>query len=131
MAALEHEIVSPREPHPPLKGCRVLIEEPSHDIRHLLAVVLEQLGCRTVGSTPEDAIRPRRLDLIVVEPAATAGRRLLEVHANLGSTVPVICVSIFPRERVSLPLTPSAYLLKPFATSDLQAAVLAALDSPS
>lgn len=132
MAAIEDErVATPRRKPQALSGTRVLLEDPNDDVRDLIAVLLEQLGCRVFSSSPEDTTRARRLDLIVVEPASPSGRRLLDVHVATRSSVPVVCVSIYPRERVGLPLQPSAYLVKPFDTGGFQEAVLAALGRPS
>jgi len=101
---------------------RILICDPSEDIRLLLAEMVGRLGhepleWRGGHDVPE-------ADAIVLEPADRASYALARSAAR---RVPIVCASIHAPSRERNGLVPSAYLVKPFSLSELAAALAAAL----
>ena len=113
----------------PQPGTRVLVEEPNADVCELIVSFVRSLGCEPlVRSTPEDGGLPD-VELIIAEPASVGAQRIFNAHDRCQSQIPIVCVSIYPRETALLPRPIAAYLVKPFSTSALQVAMSAALQA--
>jgi hypothetical protein len=103
---------------------KILIIEPHADIRSLLELVVRRLGHEPMvweGGDPQ----PLAADAAVIEPGEGAGLTLARRLRRLG--IPVLITSIFPPERETLDLQPSAYLVKPFPLYALENALHSAL----
>ena len=102
----------------------VLIGEPNLEIRDLLVRVVEAMGWDAELALSSDA---RSVDLVVVEPgwpdALALARRLREERPEL----PIVCLSIYPRQLEFDLLAPAAYLVKPFSVAELQGVLRNAL----
>jgi len=100
---------------------RVLLSESDPDVRRLLELLLERLGHEVVTLAGPTA--PPEADLMLLEPASSAGLD----HARLARThqpeLPIICVSVLPEDADFLELGPLEYLAKPFALVELRSAV--------
>jgi CheY-like chemotaxis protein len=107
---------------------RVLVEEPNGDLRELIVTLLGRLGCAAVVRPLLGDAALDGLDLIVAEPASAGGQRILAEHARRQSRIPIVCVSIYPRERTRLPRAASAYLVKPFSGCAFERCVRAMLE---
>ena len=103
---------------------RVLICEPHPEVRELLCRIVVRLGHDPVL---EDAdLAP--VDAILLEPAhAPSVERAQAFRAANGDT-PVVCASIELPDAGSRRLAPIAFLVKPFALPDLEAALRRALN---
>lgn len=103
---------------------RVAIGEPFGEVRELLVRVVEGAGWEAV-------VDPRcadEVDALLIEPGdATAFELALRVRARRPE-MPLVCVSIYPPGPETEPLSPSAYLLKPFSVGELQRVLARALD---
>jgi len=105
---------------------RVLIEEPNNDVRDLIVDLVTALGCTPLVRETRSEVDLDDVDLIVAEPASVGAERVFAAHGRRRSRIPVVCTSIYPRNHTPLP-PHVAYLVKPFAVGDLQAAIRAAL----
>jgi DNA-binding response OmpR family regulator len=103
---------------------RILIIEPHADIRSLFEHVIRRAGHEPVLAESNGA-GPPDVDAAVIEPGDTLGLAFARRLRALGR--PVVFASIFPAERETLELKPAAYFVKPFALSELQHALDAAL----
>lgn len=106
---------------------RVLIEEPNEDIRHLLAVRCSRLGLSPLIHEPNGNGHLPEVDLIVVEPGSVHAQRLLRTHRTVRSTIPVICVSIYPPTNGLHGASVVAYLVKPCSWEQFESAVWQAI----
>lgn len=104
---------------------RILIHEPHPDVRVLLAAVVRRAGHDPVGhgeltngDTPE---------LMILEPASAAGLAAAAKLRGRLEKLPIICASIEPPSAATKALDPVAYLIKPFALGELEAAIASAL----
>jgi DNA-binding response OmpR family regulator len=109
-------------------AARVLVLDPSPEIRELIGHVVRRLSHEPVGAGWLPDGRVPACDLAVVEPAfdesAAAAQRLRE----LCPTLPIVCVSVYPKwDPAVAALEPVAYVMKPFALGDLEAALRAAV----
>lgn len=104
---------------------RILIFEPHGDIRTLLEIVVTRLGHEPVvcDGPGEDVAN---VDAAVIEPGEGDGL-LLARRLRQGGT-PVVFISIFPPDRETLDLEPTAYLVKPFALYALEKALADAVE---
>lgn len=105
---------------------RVLIAEPSADVRALLERAVRRLGHEPLVHPPPPG-RAGPPDVLLLEPAFHDGlelaRRLQRTHPQLAI---VIC-SIYPPSEELQALAPAAHVLKPFARDTLDDALLAAI----
>jgi DNA-binding response OmpR family regulator len=109
-------------------AARILILDPSPEIRELIARVVRRLSHEPVGAGWLPDGRVPECELAVVEPAfeesADAARRLRQLRPD----VPIVCVSIYPKwDPAVAALDAVAYLMKPFALAELEAAIRAAV----
>jgi hypothetical protein len=103
---------------------RVLICEPHPEVRELLCRIVVRLGHDPVLEDAELA----PIDAILLEPAhAPSVERAQAFRAANGDT-PVVCTSIELPDAGSRRLAPIAFLVKPFALPDLEAALKRALN---
>ena len=103
---------------------RGLICEPHPEVRELLCRIVVRLGHDPVLDDAELA----PVDAILLEPAhAPSVERAQAFRATNGET-PVVCTSIELPDAGSRRLGPVAFLVKPFALPDLEAALKRALN---
>ena len=103
---------------------RVLICEPDPEVRELLSRIVVRVGHEPVVEDAELA----PVDAILLEPAhAPSVERAQAFRAANGAT-PVVCASIELPDAGSRRLGPVAFLVKPFALPDLEAALKRALN---
>jgi CheY-like chemotaxis protein len=107
---------------------RVLIAEPSADVRALLERSIRRLGHESLVhdrhfAEGEDAA----VDVLLLEPAFNGGIELArELRATQPHVAIVIC-SIFPPSTELHELDPVAHVLKPFQRDALEEALTAAV----
>jgi DNA-binding response OmpR family regulator len=104
---------------------RILICEPHPEVRGLLAHVATRLGHDPFF--PEDNPAQRfdadAVDVLLIEPSdprALAAAQILRLQRE---DVPIVCASIYPPSSHTRRLDPVAYVVKPFALGELQAAI--------
>jgi CheY-like chemotaxis protein len=103
---------------------RVLICEPHPEVRELLSRVVIRLGHEPLS---EDAdLAP--VDAIVLEPSHPASVERAQAFRAVNGHTPIVCASIDLPGAGSRRLAPTAYLVKPFALPDLEAALTRALN---
>ena len=109
---------------------RILVCEPHAEVRALLGHVVERLGHEAVYPTGRrgEMLPDGDVDVLILEPAdsaaLTAALSLRRKHEEL----PIVCASIYPDFEAAERLRPLAYLVKPFALSELERALCAAVD---
>ena len=108
---------------------RILVCEPHTEVRSLLGHVVGRLGHEAVfpGEDGDAGFRHVDVDVLVIEPAdprALAAAQILRLQRE---DIPIVCASIYPPSPHSRRLGPVAYLVKPFALGELEAALDAAL----
>jgi CheY-like chemotaxis protein len=109
----------------------VLILEPYEGIRAVIEAVVRLLGHEPVIASPGARLEDLGpVDAAVIEPAAPAAPKLLQALLNEDPQLPIIYVSVVAGELEMLAVEPVAYLMKPFAISDLSAALERALAAP-
>jgi hypothetical protein len=107
---------------------RFLVLEPYEGIRAVIEAVVRLLGHEPVVPAPGASLADLGpLHAAVVEPAAPAAPKLLQAMLEEDPQLPIIYVSIVAGELELLTVEPVAYLVKPFAISDLSAALERAL----
>jgi DNA-binding response OmpR family regulator len=89
---------------------RVLIAESDEDVRALLELTVRRLGYEPVAADESTDV-----DAILVEPASAVGRSVLRRFE--ADSPPVICLSIYPREKALEPAASIAYLVKPVSST--------------
>jgi DNA-binding response OmpR family regulator len=103
---------------------KILIVEPHYDIRALLEIVVRRLGHQPVlSAAPGNGLET--VDAAIIDPGEGDGLPLARLLRRKG--VPVVFTSIFPAGPDTLDLTPTAYLVKPFALFSLEQALTAAI----
>jgi CheY-like chemotaxis protein len=105
---------------------RIVICEPSVELRHLFAQMVARLGhVAAVYRDPGDALlRADALLVDVDEASAEADAEAIQADAP---DLPVIVCSIYPREERPDALGAVAHLVKPFTRADLARAIAQAL----
>ena len=104
---------------------RILIVEPHPEVRDLLARIVRRLGHDCVR-LEDGELGDAAADAAVLEPSDEDVLELgRELHAR---GIPLVCVSIEPQSPETDVLEPAAYVLKPFALHELEAAIQAALE---
>jgi DNA-binding response OmpR family regulator len=107
----------------------IYLSEADPDVRRLLVVLLDRLGHEVIVLGSGTAA-PLPADLLLLEPASPECVEQARIVREHQPSIPVICVSILPPEACFLSLGPLAYLAKPFALDDLDAAIEDALAVP-
>jgi hypothetical protein len=103
---------------------RVLICEPDPEVRELLSRVVVRLGHEPLLDDAELA----PVDAIVLEPSHAPSVERAQAFRAVNGHTPIVCASIDLPGTGSRRLAPAAYLVKPFALPDLEAAVTTALN---
>lgn len=106
---------------------RVLIAEPSADVRALLERSIVRLGHEPVvhdRRAGEDAFA---VDVLLLEPAFNGGLELVSALRDVRPDLPVVICSIFPPSPQLQELGPVAHVLKPFQRDALEDALAAAV----
>ncbi len=107
---------------------RVLIAEPTPEIRLLLERAVERLGHALVPHERADASDPPDTDILLLEPALTGGLDLARgLRARRPDAAIVVC-SIYPPTAETLALEPAALLEKPFTLEALDRALVVAAE---
>ena len=105
---------------------RILIAEPSAEIRELLQHLVTRLG--HVPLIAGESADGDAFDAVVAEPAMGGlgwARRARERDPD----VPIVFVSIEPASSEARALNPAAYLMKPFGRCDFERALAKAVPS--
>jgi DNA-binding response OmpR family regulator len=106
-----------------LRSARVLIGEPFPEVRQLLERAVDHLGHQPVAHEPGAGDLPPDVDVLVLEPTLEGGLELVRALREENPDLPVICAcSEMPGADVR-DLAPIAYLVKPFALTDLERAL--------
>lgn len=106
----------------------LLIIEPDPSVRELMVMFANGAGHATTAPDLNTQLPQwERFDALVVEPSCAQGRLLLQQVVDAGSTLPVVCVSICPREMSDAPVAGFPYVVKPFTRSELLGVVNGAL----
>jgi hypothetical protein len=103
---------------------KVLICEPHPEVRELLSRIVVRLGHEPLHDDAELAA----VDAIVLEPAHAASVERAQAFRAVNGHTPIVCASIELPDAGSRRLAPIAYLVKPFALPDLDAALRGALN---
>ena len=106
---------------------RVLIAETSADVRQLLVTSVDRMGHEGVVIDSVDRALVESADVLLVEPGDGSSYALAQRARSERMDLPIICISIYPPGAESRLLQPAAHLLKPFALTELQAAIEGAL----
>ena len=107
---------------------RVLIAEPSADVRALLERAVRRLG-------HEPVVHERRADdgaeadVLLLEPAFNGGMELARTLRRDRPQLAIVICSIFPPSEEMQDLAPAAHVLKPFQRDTLEDALLLAIGS--
>ena len=105
----------------------ILISEPNAEVRALLELLVARLGHRPLRA--EELAEGTEPELILLEPASSAGvEQAKRLRARLAH-LPIVCASILPPGPEVDGLEPVSYLVKPVRLRELQAAIAAALGS--
>lgn len=111
---------------------RVLIAEPSADVRALLERAVLRLGHvpvmherRAADGDGADA------DVLLLEPAFNGGMELARTLRRDRPELAIVICSIFPPSEELQDLAPAAYVLKPFQRDTLEDALQLAIGSSS
>lgn len=105
---------------------RVLVAEPSPDVRLLLRRVVARLGFEPVELDSARRSDPAGFDVLLLEPAMVGGLKLAQRARRRDPALPIVVCSIYsPRDDVTA-LEPVAHLVKPFRRVELEAALYAA-----
>ena len=102
----------------------ILVSEPHAEVRALVVHVIEAMGWH---ATTSPVTRPDAVDLVLVEPGWPEGLLLARRMRAARPDLPIVCLSIYPRELDTELLLPTAYLVKPFSVVELQGALRNAL----
>jgi CheY-like chemotaxis protein len=102
---------------------RVAIGEPYAEVRELLVHIVEGAGWEVL-----DAEGAAEADVLLIEPGDAPSFELAQRLRRARPDLPVVCVSIYPPGPETEPLSPLAYLLKPFSVGELQRVLAAALN---
>lgn len=108
---------------------RILIAEPSPDVRLLMRWVVARLGHEPVVLDPSMRREPRGIDALLLEPAMLGGIELAREARRLKPGLPIVICTIGSRDKAASALEPIAHLTKPFARAELERALLVALDA--
>ena len=103
---------------------RVLICEPHPEVRELLSRVVVRLGHEPLLDDADLA----PVDAILLEPSHAPSVERAQAFRAVNGRTPIVCASIDLPDAGSRRLSPTAYLVKPFALPDLEAALKGALN---
>src|SRR5262245_22734817 len=117
-------VLHPAKPTVRVQMATILVSEPHAEVRELVVHVIEAMGWDARTSTATD---PDAVDLLLVEPGWPDGLALAQRMRDARPDLPIVCLSIYPRELDVELLLPTAYLVKPFSVAELQGALRNAL----
>jgi CheY-like chemotaxis protein len=106
---------------------RVLIAEPSADVRALLERSIVRLGHEPVVHDRRVAVASDDADVLLLEPAFNGGLELALQLREQQPELPIVICSIFPPSPQLQQLDPVAHVLKPFQRDSLEDALAAAV----
>lgn len=101
---------------------KVLIGEPSAEVRELLVHVLRLLGHEPLVVDAGSPAAPVP-DVFLFEPAAATQLELARALRERDPELPLVACSILPPSEATRALSPAAHVLKPFRRAELAAAV--------
>ncbi len=107
---------------------RVLIAEPTPEIRLLLERAVERLGHGLVPHERAGAPEEVDADILLLEPALTGGVELARALRERRPDAAIVVCSIYPPTAETLALEPAALLEKPFTREALDRALMAAAE---
>ncbi len=105
---------------------RVLIAEPTPEIRLLLERAVERLGHVHVAHTRDGADAPPDADVLLLEPALTGGFELARALRERRPDAQIVVCSIYPPSKEVIALGLAAHLEKPFTREALEGALTVA-----
>jgi CheY-like chemotaxis protein len=105
---------------------RILISEPTIDVRQLFEHMVRRLGHEPLALWSLTAENVQTVDVLLVETADEGCAELAAAARRLRPSLPIVAVSILP-PHPGLTLEPDAHLLKPFALTELRAAIAGVL----
>jgi CheY-like chemotaxis protein len=106
---------------------RVLIAEPSADVRALLERAVRRLGHEPVVHKRRGLARDTDADVLLLEPAFNGGVELAHSLRRDQPQLAIVICSIFPPSEELHDLKPAAYVLKPFLRDTLEDALQTAI----
>ena len=101
----------------------VVIAEPHLEVRALFVHVVRNAGYVPLPTAGPEYAGAERPVAALIEPASPDAVALARSLRERYPELPVICVSIYPPGPEIADLRPSAYLIKPFAISELAQAL--------
>jgi two-component SAPR family response regulator len=110
---------------------KVLIAEPSADVRALLERSIVRLGHEAVTLDRSRAIEGGEADVLLLEPAFNGGVELAQLMRSSQPELAIVICSIYPPSPELSELSPVAHLLKPFQRDALEHALTAAVAATS
>lgn len=108
---------------------RVLIAEPSADVRALLERAVRRLGHEPVVHERRADGEPTEADVLLLEPAFNGGMELARALRRERPRLAIVICSIFPPSEELQELGPAAYVLKPFQRDTLEDALKHAISA--
>ncbi|ADB53787.1 DNA-binding transcriptional response regulator [Conexibacter woesei] len=106
---------------------RVLIAEPSADVRALLERSVRRLGHEPVIHDRLHGHDDGEIDVLLLEPAFNGGVELAQTMRTDHPQIAIVICSIFPPSPDLQELAPVAHVLKPFQRDALEEALQAAV----
>lgn len=106
---------------------KVLIAEPSADVRALLERSVRRLGHEPVVHDRRQREEARDVDVLLLEPAFNGGLELAQALRSTKPDLAIVICSIFPPSPELQELGPVAHVLKPFQREALERALRAAV----
>jgi len=102
---------------------RVLIAEPTPEIRALLERAVVRLGHEVLPLSRDGRAEPPDADVLVLEPEVTGGLELAHALRARRPDAAIVVCGIRPPSREVLALAPAALLEKPFTRDALDRAI--------
>jgi CheY-like chemotaxis protein len=106
---------------------RVLIAEPSADVRALLERSIRRLGHEPIVHDRRRTPGEDDIDVLLLEPAFNGGLELARAMRATQPQLAIVICSIFPPSSELHELEPVAHVLKPFQREALEEALTAAV----
>jgi CheY-like chemotaxis protein len=103
----------------------VLLIEAAPAVAALFAHVIAGLGHAPVHAAEDAGVGG--IDAVLLEPADAGALELVRRARTANPSLPLICVSVYPRLRDAAALGPVAYLMKPVSLPELENALTRAL----
>lgn len=106
---------------------KVLIAEPSADVRALLERSIRRLGHDPIEHDRNRGDGDGEVDVLLLEPAFNGGLDLARTMRATQPDLAIVICSIFPPSAELQELAPIAHVLKPFQREALEEALAAAV----